>query len=371
MSEPSESRLRQTILRATADGRVVPFLGAGVNMVRPAHGRGLAARPRTCRAAGAGRLPGRPFGYPAGRAARPAARLAVRRGHDGLGPALRGAARAVRRRLSADPRARASWPAAARRPAAGRGARRYQLIVTTNYDDVLERAFGAAGEPFDLVAYVAEGRAPGQVPAPCRPTATPRLIERPNEYDGLSLDQRTVILKIHGAVDRVEPERDSYVITEDHYIDYLTRTDSRNLVPVDAGRQAAPEPLPVPRLQPARLEPARHPAPHLGRAGAAATSPGPIQLDPKPLDEEFWRRRDVEILDVPLDELRRRPRRPRSARCIGGSAWHATQQPARRAASDGAAGAGGAVPRPDALRRGGRAVLLRPRRASARSSSPT
>jgi hypothetical protein len=32
---------------------------------------------------------------------------------------------------------------------------------------------------------------------------------------------RPVILKIHGAVDRVELERDSYVITEDHYIDEL------------------------------------------------------------------------------------------------------------------------------------------------------
>ena len=36
-----------------------------------------------------------------------------------------------------------------------------------------------------------------------------------------------MILKIHGAVDRKEEasERDSFVITEDHYIDYLTKTD--------------------------------------------------------------------------------------------------------------------------------------------------
>ena len=31
------------------------------------------------------------------------------------------------------------------------------VIVTTNYDDALERAFRAANEPFDLVTYVAEG----------------------------------------------------------------------------------------------------------------------------------------------------------------------------------------------------------------------
>ena len=32
---------------------------------------------------------------------------------------------------------------------------RYQLIVTTNYDDALERAFVAAEEPFDLAVYMA------------------------------------------------------------------------------------------------------------------------------------------------------------------------------------------------------------------------
>ena len=31
-------------------------------------------------------------------------------------------------------------------------------------------------------------------------------------------------LKVHGAVDR-GPQRDGFVITEDHYIDYLTRTE--------------------------------------------------------------------------------------------------------------------------------------------------
>ena len=111
-----------------------------------------------------------------------------------------------------------------------------------------------------------------------------------------------MILKIHGAVDRVDAERDSYVITEDHYIDYLTRTDISNLMPGDAGRQAAPQPLPVPRLQPARLEPAGDPAPDLGRAGAAATSPGRSSSTPTRSSEEFWRKRG-----------RRHPRRRRSS----------------------------------------------------------
>jgi NAD-dependent SIR2 family protein deacetylase len=109
----------------------------------------------------------------------------------------------------------------------------YQTIVTTNYDDLLEKAFVAAGEPYDLLWYIAEGsntgrlwhRAHGQ---------EPRVIEDATS-DPLSPDKRTMILKIHGAVDRADSARDSYVITEDHYIEYLTRADLGSLLPAKLG----------------------------------------------------------------------------------------------------------------------------------------
>ena len=40
------------------------------------------------------------------------------------------------------------------------GRRQCPLIVTTNYDDLLERAFDEAGEPYHLVMYIADGPAP-------------------------------------------------------------------------------------------------------------------------------------------------------------------------------------------------------------------
>ena len=109
--------------------------------------------------------------------------------------------------------------------------RRCQLIVTTNYDDALERAFREAGEPFDLVWYIAEGDHRGKF-VHWPPGGGPTLIEIPNEYDKLRPGEQSVILKIHGAIDRAGPEAewDSYVITEDHYIDYLTHTEIQNLV---------------------------------------------------------------------------------------------------------------------------------------------
>jgi hypothetical protein len=110
------------------------------------------------------------------------------------------------------------------------GVRRHQLIVTTNYDDALEQALTAAKEPFELVWY----RAPSQqsrgtlVHKP--PDGEPRPIELANEYH-LAVDDRTVVLKIHGAVSRSEGGRDSYVISEDDYIRFLAETTLGELIP--------------------------------------------------------------------------------------------------------------------------------------------
>ena len=109
----------------------------------------------------------------------------------------------------------------------------HQLVISTRYDLALERAFETAGEELDVVTYVATGlhrgkfwhRAPGEEPRP---------IDVPNTYaTELSLERRTVLLKLHGAVDPFpEREWESFVITEDDYIDYLGRADLVSSVPV-------------------------------------------------------------------------------------------------------------------------------------------
>ena len=135
---------------------------------------------------------------------------------------------------------------------------RQQLIVTTNYDDVLERSFHAARQPFDLVYYAAEGKYRGRcwhwAYAPEEsiyaadpeefwrqwpPKVEPRLIRKPQTYIAVNPEWRNVILKIHGAVDRSTPlaqtddRMDSFVITEDDYIEFLTRSDLPGLVPIN------------------------------------------------------------------------------------------------------------------------------------------
>jgi hypothetical protein len=118
---------------------------------------------------------------------------------------------------------------------------RYQLIVTTNWDDALEQAFEAAGEPYHVVWYIAEGPEDEVGKFKHRPPGGETvLVSNPSEYVDVSTSDCTVILKIHGAVDRTWPdsERDSYVITEDDYIDYLTGgTAIASLVPVELANQ--------------------------------------------------------------------------------------------------------------------------------------
>jgi hypothetical protein len=104
-------------------------------------------------------------------------------------------------------------------PSARLASARHLLVVSTNYDDLMERAFRERGQEIDLVFYDPENPDPGGFPRGCflhqKPGRPPEVIERPNEYDYPFLEERPVLLKIHGTAGR------PVVITEDHYIDYL------------------------------------------------------------------------------------------------------------------------------------------------------
>src|SRR5256885_8124897 len=109
----------------------------------------------------------------------------------------------------------------------------HQLLVTTSYDLALEQAFLEAGEEFDVVSYVASGRDRGRF-CHVQPDGATRVIDVPNTYaTELSLERRTVVLKLHGGIDASPGrERESFVVTEDDYIDYLAGGDAGTAVPV-------------------------------------------------------------------------------------------------------------------------------------------
>jgi DNA-binding SARP family transcriptional activator len=182
-----------------------------------------------------------------------------------------------------------------------------QLIVSSGYDRTLERAFNEAGEDLDVVTYLATGRDRGKflhVPA----TGTPRVIEEPNREVGLTTEERTVLLKIHGGADPGR-ERESYVVSEDDYIDYLVHSDVSAAVPVGLAAKLRRSHFLFLgyglddwslRVFLRRLWGEERLA---YRSWAVGTLPDPLSI-------EYWRDRGVDLFDVPIDayvdELRRR-----------------------------------------------------------------
>lgn len=109
----------------------------------------------------------------------------------------------------------------------------YPLILTTNYDDVLERTFDREQECYNTLSYIAKGKYQGRFRHRSSKDRKGKVIKTPNLYSSCDTSQQSVILKIHGALDWSDGEtrRDGFVITEDHYINYLAHADVFNSIP--------------------------------------------------------------------------------------------------------------------------------------------
>jgi len=121
------------------------------------------------------------------------------------------------------------------------------LVVTTNYDDLVELALEEEGLEFDVIWYEAKqnNEAHGRF-VHRAPGGRATVVKRANEYTGEQKEQeadvvetkalleRPAVLKLHGCVDRESEDDDSYVITEDSYIDYLSLSsvDVGSLIPI-------------------------------------------------------------------------------------------------------------------------------------------
>ena len=188
-----------------------------------------------------------------------------------------------------------------RRPP-GRGAPQ-QLIVTTRYDLALEQAFLEAGEEFDVVSYLAVGRDRGKF---CHIAADgkvarhrrPEHAMRPSSIS----ERRTVILSCTDGVDAA-PERawESFVVTEDDYIDYLRARRSRH--------------APCPSRSPRELRRSHSSSSATrwatGTSASSSTGSGARAVDYRSwavapqretVERAFWRGRDVDFFETPLEK---------------------------------------------------------------------
>jgi DNA-binding SARP family transcriptional activator len=174
----------------------------------------------------------------------------------------------------------------------------HQLIVSTRYDQGLERAFAELGEELDVVTYAADGHGTSRFwHRP--PGADPRPIDVPNTYvAALSLERRTVLLRLQGAVDSDEARVwESFVVTEDDYIGYPGPGELAAALPVSLGARLRRSHLLFLgytledwwfRLVRARI---------VGDARLAYRS-WAVSEDPGPLERALWRRLDIEVVDA-------------------------------------------------------------------------
>jgi Novel STAND NTPase 1/SIR2-like domain len=297
----------QSVVTALLRGRVVPFVGAGANvMTRPDAASWELGRFLPTGYELAHHLAQRSY-YPSGEEsglARVAEFVALTAGTGALYDELRSIFAAdypvtpLHRFLAGLPRQLASLGSTSP----------FQLILTANWDDSLERAFDAEGEPYDLLVYAAEGDEAGSFwHRP--PGGTPRLIARPSEYGGLSLSIRTVIVKLHGSVNRDDERLDSYVVTEDDFVKYLARSDLSTSLPAV---------LMAPLLRSSFLFlgytlrdwTLRTNLQRIWGEQRLRTKSWAVLRDPSPVDQLFWQARGVDVLDVSLAEYVERLRDP-------------------------------------------------------------
>lgn len=106
------------------------------------------------------------------------------------------------------------------------------IVVTSSYDDLLEREFNKSIESYHVVAYIATGKQRGRFQhymVRGGRAEQPTLIEIPNAYRGFT-DQSPVIIKLPGTLDTTNFDH-RFAITEDHFFDYLTHKDLTELLP--------------------------------------------------------------------------------------------------------------------------------------------
>ena len=102
------------------------------------------------------------------------------------------------------------------------------LIVTTNYDNLIEKAFAANGRPYHLVVYPEREEYAGSVlwwkPGALEPEAhKPAVLP-------LSLTDTTIIYKMHGSIS-ARAAWNSFVITEEDYVRFLARMTEKLAIP--------------------------------------------------------------------------------------------------------------------------------------------
>jgi hypothetical protein len=176
-----------------------------------------------------------------------------------------------------------------------------QVLLTSGFDRMLEQAFSDAGEQYDVVSFVALGRDRGKF-LHRSADGSARVIDEPNLEIGLAAAERTLILKLNGGTDELAGRvRDSYVVSEDDYIDYLSQSDVSALLPIGLAAHLRRSHLLFVGYELDEWSPRVFLRRLWGEERIAYRS-WAIDASPNRLTTEQWRHLGVEILEMDADE---------------------------------------------------------------------
>ncbi len=184
------------------------------------------------------------------------------------------------------------------------------LIISTNYDNLIEDALADQGHKFDVVVHLTPAtlkRATDSERADSilwRPHGGEPRFVTDDELAEIDPTRRFVVYKMHGSVDEQLPKRDSYVITEDDYVDFLTRmvSQSANAIPSFVAKQMAQSNLLFLgySLRDWNLRVLLNQIDRLTRRSITSWA---VQYNPSQLEEKFWDKRGVAIFNLKVDEF--------------------------------------------------------------------
>ncbi len=183
------------------------------------------------------------------------------------------------------------------------------VIVVTNYDTLVEQAFRAAGKPYDLVIYPADRKDianavlwwPHNTPEP--------QVKAPNELD-IDLAKTTVIYKMHGTIHPDASKWDNFVITEEDYVEFLSRMTANTAVPsifYEHFRERSflflGYSLTDWNLRVILKNLSKYLSKRAAEGDDEVLPSWSIQFKPSELERRLWQKRNINIFDMTIDDF--------------------------------------------------------------------
>ena len=180
------------------------------------------------------------------------------------------------------------------------------LIVTTNYDDLIEQAFIKKGIKYHLMLHDNNQNTGGYLLIWRYGSKVPEkvLAKTFDIEDEMKTTNAPIIYKMHGTVNRLDPAKDQYVITENDYIEFLARMTISKAIPHSFFEFSSQRHFLFLgySLNDWNLRVALNRI-MKGKTSEQNIKSWAIQVDPSQLEEKLWATRGVQLYNVALHEF--------------------------------------------------------------------